>query len=571
MIYPKITFLAGLILAVGICGALIFFSLSPERNLFSDISDRDVFHRLLREYDASLTSPQRPAEPAALNRRLDKLEKNAQGVETWLSVLKRRRNLALQNSRFLDQYYDAARKAAASFPYSEPLAAVAAEALLRIRPDLPGIEAAATLALKNYGSLMNESRFAPLALGIRILLGDMESPGIADSSQMEPILAAGLSSIRNNLPEDEGDRLTANLGILRLLGQNISGAALQVQAISTGTRSPALLRFSAEYYYDFGDPLRAAELFSRFNDETSIGRSADALWLGGEAASARNIWKMLASTQEVSSRDGPSQDAPSQDTSAIRLRSLYNLAATAADQREEAAWLERLFVEGRNNPSLQSDPCFYAGIIRYTRLLDTDRALAILEDEELQKQPLLDLEQLRRRRDFLPADRIVAETWFLLGRHPEEAALYQWGAYFFDQQRKYDESALLLKTAERNQISGPWLDLNAAIRLIEDDRLDEAEELLRAIPRSTKIWQVYANLARLLEARQAPTAALEYYKIAAALVTNPESASRIQIRIALCLQALGRPEESRQALEYALNLNPDNLKARMELRKMSYD
>ncbi|GHV04242.1 hypothetical protein FACS189485_09210 [Spirochaetia bacterium] len=578
MIHPKTTFLAGLVLALGICSALIFLSLSPGRNLFfvSGNSDQDMFHRLLREYDASFAAavPRENSGRDSLpvngrqERMLNRLEKNARSVETWLSVLKRRRNLAEEGPRFLGQYRDAAIKAAMVFPHSEPLAALAAEVLLRTSP-------AAGAEVKNYTSRIHEGRLMPLVLGIGILAGDMENPERAVDSRLEPILAASLPLLFARLPDDEGDRLSADLGILRLLRQDIPGAAREIQAISAAantsgaeSQTPALIRFAAEYYYDFGDPLRSAALFSRLNDDVSMGRAADALWLGGEAAAAWNIWKILASTQEASPRNDPSQGAPSQDVSVIRRQSLYNLAATATDKQEEALWLERLFAEGRNNLGLQSDPFFYAGIIRYTRLLAANQALAMLEDEELQKQPLLDLELLRRRSEIWPADRMAAETWLLLGRHPEEAALYQWGAYFFDRQRKYDESVLLLKMAERNQISGPWLGLNAALRLIEEGRLDEAEERLRAF-QPEKIWQINANLARLLEARRATADALENYETAASLVKKPESASQIQLRIAFCLQALGRAEESRRVLEYALDLDPDNLKARMELRKIS--
>jgi tetratricopeptide (TPR) repeat protein len=46
------------------------------------------------------------------------------------------------------------------------------------------------------------------------------------------------------------------------------------------------------------------------------------------------------------------------------------------------------------------------------------------------------------------------------------------------------------------------------------------------------------------------------------------TASRIQVRIAYCLKSLGRIEESRRALQYAIDLNPDNLTARMELDRL---
>ncbi|GHV44231.1 hypothetical protein AGMMS49546_27880 [Spirochaetia bacterium] len=581
----NVVFSAGIVLVAGVCMGLIFLSLSPGRSLFSvsGVSDRDVFHRLLRSYDTFIAaSPGISGEAfGAAVQMLDKLEQNALGVESHLSVLKRRRNLARQSPRFLGQYRDAALRAAAAFPYSEPLAAVAAGALLqnspaaggpaeRLPPELAG-------PLRNYVSLIAETRLSPLALGVHALLGDLESPGSAAAARMEPFLTAGLPLLRGSLPADEENRLIADLGILQLLQQDIPGAAVQVQTISAGTAEVALLHFIAEYYYDFGDPLRGAEIFSRFSDEASMIRSADSLWLGKQAASARNIWKMLAASQgdpndaPSSASGGESQpEAPAASSPPeIRIRSLYNLAATAEDQKEEAAWLERLFAEGRNKPSLQSDPCFLFGVIRYTRLLDTSRALAILGEGELQTEPLLDLELLRRRGELWPVDRTVAETWLLLGRHPGEAALYQWGAYYFDHQRKYGESAMLIKNAALHQIGGPWLDLNGAIQCMEAGRIDEGEALLRAIPRSAGIWQVHANLGRIMEARHAPGAALEFYETAASLVKEREGASRVQLRIAGCLQALGRIEDSRRVLEYALDLNPDNLKARMELRRIN--
>jgi tetratricopeptide (TPR) repeat protein len=547
--FPKAVFFTGLILAFALCVTLIFISLGPERYLLTGSGgpEQDVFHRRLREYDAFLAASAGSAEADTLNRLLDRLEKNTQGVETHLSVLKRRRNLALEDPRFLGPYRDAAVRAAAAFPYSEPLAAVAAEALLHNTP----VTEAGAEKLRWYASLIAEPRLAPLVLGIHVLTGDLESPGSIAAPRLENLLAAGLPLIRDSFPGDEWQRLIADLALLKLLRGDVSGAAAQVQTIAAVAQSPLPLHFIAEFYYDFGDPLRAAEIFSRFSDERSMIRSADALWLGNRGASARNIWKILAAG------DGE-----------IRLRSLYNLAASAADQTEEAAWLERLFAEGRDNPSLQADPCFHAGIIRYTRLLDTSRALAILEAAESRQVPLLDLELLRRRSEIWPMERTIAETWLLLGRHPAEAALYQWGAYYFDHQQKYDETAILIKTASYHRIGGPWLDLNAALRQIQANNLDGAEEYLRRIPAGAGIWQASANLARVLEARRATAAALEHYETAAALVKGNESAALVQFRIARCLQTLGRVAESRRVLEYALDLNPDNLNVRMELRRL---
>jgi tetratricopeptide (TPR) repeat protein len=66
-----------------------------------------------------------------------------------------------------------------------------------------------------------------------------------------------------------------------------------------------------------------------------------------------------------------------------------------------------------------------------------------------------------------------------------------------------------------------------------------------------------------------PSAALAYYESAAALAGRGKSAAAIQIRIARCLQALGRDRESRRVLDYALDLDPENLEARYELRRLN--
>jgi tetratricopeptide (TPR) repeat protein len=103
---------------------------------------------------------------------------------------------------------------------------------------------------------------------------------------------------------------------------------------------------------------------------------------------------------------------------------------------------------------------------------------------------------------------------------------------------------------------------------MREGKLDEAEELLRAVPQEAGIWQAGANLGRILESRHAPRAALEQYETALSLVKDNAAASRIRFRMALCFRALGQREESRRALRHSLELNPDNLPARLELQNL---
>jgi tetratricopeptide (TPR) repeat protein len=163
----------------------------------------------------------------------------------------------------------------------------------------------------------------------------------------------------------------------------------------------------------------------------------------------------------------------------------------------------------------------------------------------------------------------VAETWLLLGRHPREAALYRWGAWYFDRQRRFSETALLLRRARLNGVDGPDLALHHAFQRILEGRLEEAETLLAEGGRNAAAWQIPANLGLILESRRSPAAALDQYERAAALTKRPLSEAAVRLRMARCLRMLGRSQESRETLERVLELDGGNLNARLELGRFA--
>ncbi|MDR2176757.1 MAG: hypothetical protein LBP20_01800 [Treponema sp.] len=552
----KLTVIAGVLLFAIICAVLIFLNLRPDRNYLSPAVPKDVFHRLLRDYDLIGDTPLDPGQLDTLSALLDKMERNTQGVESWLSLLKRRRTLAGASPRMLLLYQASSRRAAKAFPWSEPLAAVAAAALLRgtaVTEENAGL-------LRDYAALINETSLCPLALGVSILAGDFNSPALAQG-RGEALLGAALPLVRPGMPREQGDRFIANLAILRLLKGDYRSAEAQILGISR-PEIPELRNFLGDYHYDFGNLLQAAEIFYRTADEKALLRSADALWLGGKTGNARNIWLTLGNSAEAVEPE-------------VRLRALYNLAASAPNEEEREKWLNLLAANGRENPAPAGEPSYFYGLAAYTRTLAPYDALAILEIPEPEGRPgteaIRELEILRRRGELWPLDRTLAETWLLLGRYPQDSRLYQWAAWYFSYQRCYGELAVLIKTAGYRDIRGPWLDLIAGLQDMETGSFDQAEERLRAItldPANRAIWQAAANLGLILESRRAPFPALEYYEIAAAGVHDKRTASRLQLRIAGCLRALGRTEDSRRTLLYSLDLNPDNLAARLELRRL---
>ncbi len=130
----RITLLAGLILLILICGGLIFIYFS-ERSIWMNFRKQDSFASIMREYDLIATEiygTQR--EYDRLHHELDRLEKKAISVESWLSVLKRRRFLAKNHPPSMENYRSSVNNALKAYPTSQPIIAIASASLVKDSP-----------------------------------------------------------------------------------------------------------------------------------------------------------------------------------------------------------------------------------------------------------------------------------------------------------------------------------------------------------------------------------------------------------------------------------------------------
>jgi len=530
------TFYAGLILFAFAC---VFFTalFIVQRNSTRTTRQEESFARLLRDYDgafAELAGTQR--EYAFLNSELDKIEKRALTVESWLSVLKRRRALAAIHQPSLANYRNSIERALKVYPASQPVAAIAAAA--QIKDSAINIEA--EQKLRNWLLALVDGEYKTLRLSLHVVLGDFRNSARAS------LLPLDLSS--------EGiESISADMAILKTLREDYRGAASDIQLMlnSHAPLSNSTLRFAAEYFYDFGDLQRSAEIFSMIDDEKALVRQADALYLAGFTDMSRSIWSMLASSANENS--------------------LYNLAITTDDKEEAAFFLDKLV----NLDSVSDSSCFQAGLIRYSRLLDYPRAISLLQNTEginPDRFPFVDLEICKRNALSQESGRQAAEAWLLLDRHPENEDLYNWATRLFFFQRLYSEAKILLRRVEQFQVEpfqfeGNWVPLYNALLLMNEGDLDTAQDLLRSIPAESADWPVYANLGRILEAERSHLRAIEQYDTASNLTQNPKTAAHIQQRIARCSLAMGHSNEARRALEYAIELDPENLSARLDLER----
>jgi tetratricopeptide (TPR) repeat protein len=528
----RITLLAGVILFV-LAGAVFTVFMIVGRSSTRTARQEESFSRLLRDYDAAfgeLAGTER--EFVYLNRDLDRIEKRALGVESWLSVLKRRRALAAIHPPSGENFVNSINRALKVYPMSQPIAAVAAAALVKNS----AVNREAEQKLRNWLSVLQDSEFNSLRLSLHVIFGDFRNP------ERALLLTDGIVS-------DGTQSINVDMAVLKTLRADYRGAAADIQIMlnSHVPLSDSTLSFAAEYLYDFGDLQRSAEIFSMIDDEKALVRQSDALYLAGFTEMSRSIWTMLADSSNENS--------------------LYNLAVTTDDSEEAVSYLEKLVTLD----SVSGSGCFQFGLIRYSRLLDYERALSLLQNTEgiaPSRYPFVDLEICKRNSQSQESGRQAAEAWLLLDRHPENEDLYNWTSRLFFFQRLYPEAKILLRRVEQFQFEGQWVPFYKAVLLMSEGDIEEAEKILRSIPAENAGWPVYANLGRILEVERSHFRAIEQYEAAAAGTENPKTASRIQLRIARCSSILGHLNEARRALEYALELDPENLTAALELERM---
>jgi len=535
----RIILFTGLILLLLSSGVFTVFYLA-ERNATKTTRQQDNFSRSLREYDIQFMDTSADRDFEHLNRELDKLEKKAIGVESWLSVLKRRRTLAHIHQPSIENYKKSVNNAVELYPMSQPVAAIAAEALVKNT----AINREAEAKLREWIALLNDSSFNTLRLGMHILLGDFKSP--ASAMQIPVSLSSGGT-----------ESVALDLILLKILHNDIHAAASDIQTLlHSPFPSVNSLRLSAEFLYDFGEIERSAEIFSTINDEKAISREADALYLAGFHDSARLIWSILSDSQDIP----------------LIERSLYNLGVTANDKYEAASFFEKLI----NTYTAYDSPVSTErqfGILHYSRLLDIPQAINVLEKVKPAAYPYIDLELCKRQAPVQELGRQLAEAWLLLDRHYDNEELYRWVSWLFLFQRNYSELKILLNRIENFQQNGQWAsaywaETCKAIKLMFEGELETAENILRSIPAEKADWTVHANLGRNIEAQRSPSRAIEQYNLATLKTENPKTAARIQFRIAKCFSALGRPDEALRALQYAMELDPENLAVRLEFDKL---
>jgi tetratricopeptide (TPR) repeat protein len=498
----KLGILAGLPLLAGLLYLAAYEGL-PLRG------ERDAlarFQKNCREYDLLFEASKEDRylrNYSVLETKLIALEKqnNDQAfasLQTTLSLLKRERAFSRYERNFRPRYEKNLLAAGEKYPPSVQLQALLFEH-----------------ALQDGASAMPDA---------------LRAMRPADGASGTRAAAAFFSAMTELYEGKDKEAMLVNAALLTLLdgGAYRDTAAALYPLDLPGAASVNTFRFAAEYAYDAGDFALASRLFAALPSAAALQRSGDALFLAGDRDGARAMWRLSSNTT-----------------------SLYNHALLSNDEGEQRAALEEALAAASENPPQRA---YTAALTLYTRLLDEERAAAVLQESPFTTQsPLLDLELWRRTERRYPPERALAEMWRLLGRHRQSPELYEYAARYFGKERQYEELALLLKNAALQNIDTAPLAYWRAVLLAREPGGQSAREAFAALPYEPALrpWYVSANAGRLYEAERAYGRAVEHYAIALAAAPDDRDKARIARRMAACLTAQGKDGAAREALERA--------------------
>lgn len=487
------------------------------------------------------SKPQDQASLEAALTALNRLSRRSVGVEGELSVLKRYRRLSVARPEARGAYLSAARAAEERFPAASALTALVVDAALHVDPATPD----SLEALRSGGGRLDPSEFPALSVLARSRAGAYSSP--PEKADRQAFLR--VSSVYSRVDPAASRSLALDAALLALLNaEPLAAEGIGDKLLSDlETLSPRELLFLGELAYDFGDPLRAAALFSRLEGPEASYRRGDSYALAGRLELARSSWLDAA----ASGGD-------------LALACLYNVATSTPDREEALSYLRRL-------RSLDSSyPC---GAVLYARLLGGVAGHDALEEaRKLRPSTEVELELLRV--DSAPGassdlgDRAEPRAWMLFNSRPGDPLAARWLAWFLASRGDLEGATDLMAEHGRRAGESPDTLAYAGLKAALSGQLDRAEELFQKAAAGGGDWTLAANLAALALARRQYEEALSRFTVAARLCPSGPPASALFARIASVQLALGRETEARRSLQRALELDSDNRSARRELRRL---
>lgn len=532
----------------------------------------DSFSKKLRKTDTLIVTGRKSRALKSLSA----LRKDAGSASQWLSIARREREL--ENYQAACKTLVAAGKA---LPANDGIAACLADTLI----ELGHADQAA-----QFSKRLASSGFINLAAYCEITRA-LAAGSATDAGYPAPEwLTAAYQATGNTVFRNDAAVLYAATGQFADADKLFSDATESVNPATEPSENdsagdmlplPKDLMLKAIIAYDSGAWSRVLGYFPPASDPRlnleMLSVIADSAWKAGDTARSRDVWS------EIVSRYGEQTPIP-----------YYNLALTASDPEDAhitllrcvelfPAWYPAVarIVRNAGHSALNTDDpviksLLSAGFMSFdmeASLHDghftPEEARAILDNalkaDSNGTDVRLKIEDLRfGLGESGDPVRSTAAMWRLLEAYGANPVLYRYATWFFAVTGDLD----MAFSVNGSNPAGPdpfFLGLEAACQ----GKSPEAEEAFSRVASSeTDSWAALGNMARLYAKDGDYGKAEESATLGAELAPDNRAKSRLQGDAGEYLIALNAPDRARKVLGYALELDPDNYRARSRLRSL---
>ncbi len=535
------------ILLILICCSAVLCTVSCGR-----LTSADNFMSALERIDSRILDGSTDKALADLVR----MRKNASSAGQWLSLVKRERSL-----HAYEQSIETLRAALQQLPANETIAAVMCDSLLYLDRFSDALEYASPLVRSPYSA-------------------------VAARAGVEILVHYGLDAVPDPVYLTTAYRISSKSDFIKYAAVLHARRGEYVQAcdVLLRTESSRYRYLTALLCFDAGFHEKVYSLYQSLHTEQRIMPAelalvADSCYKTGMVEEARSYWEqMIREHPEYSpvpyfnrAISGNDPDENLHDViSCLALfptylpaLSLYSHAVRHAPEGvpddpvtqnlAEHGLVSTLMEERKQKPGLDAE-------------LANDFVSRALSDPSGRNDPRLHIERIRLLpyRSPVYQERMDAQIWNLLEQFPDSDTAYDYALWYFFSSGSYDTAFSLNKARP-----GGAAPLYEAFEAALQGKTEAATKYFMEMANdSASAWLGLANAAVVHDRAGERMQSIDELVIAASMAPDSKIESSIQYRIAVILDSIRSYDRAESVLGYALELDPDNHRARSLLKRI---
>ncbi|MEW5817760.1 MAG: tetratricopeptide repeat protein, partial [Spirochaetota bacterium] len=300
------------------------------------------------------------------------------------------------------------------------------------------------------------------------------------------------------------------------------------------TENPALALFKGDVLIDGGDYESAAGIYKAIIEEFP-----------------RYSWEPYVNLAWLGEEKGLTEKEPDINI----LKYLIQAGDYFPEKKEVVLPLALFFIEQERYDEARQELDTYLAVNRK----DPDTGLMYLQVQGAYQNPA----------------RYTAALWDLFNRNPENRIIGRYFGWYLLGLNDFGSLNILLKSSEESQGKEGWILFYRGVMEALTGNTETAIELLQQSYEAQPLWTTLYNLARLYLLNGSYETAIEYLRQADTLYIsksrdlkkNPERAD-ILIQIANAMYLLGKIEDAKRDLKYALDADPADIEGTLLMKKL---